>query len=366
MQAKVQRIHIEDKKRIIVISDIHGDIDSLKGLLSKIHFHTDDVLILNGDMVEKGTNSLETLGYIMNLCKTNTVYPVCGNCDAIARAVYNEDRNKELLMYLLIRKNSLLNEMCRELSITLDENSDMMQIKELLKKKFENELEWINQLPDIIDTKNFIFAHAGTSPHNMEKQKNSYVRSTKAFLEQGICFPKYCVVGHWPVSLYDNRKPSGNPIIDKEHKIICIDGGNVLKIDGQLNALIIPSMDTTEFTFYSFDKLKSGIAQEDQEESTESHHILWTDNLIHIIKKEEEFTYCEQVSTRKKMWILNKYIYEDKSGFRCEGSTDYKLQVQAGDVVKVVEITKKGYLIKKNGITGWYYGSILMESTKVR
>ncbi|MDF2472366.1 MAG: metallophosphoesterase [Anaerocolumna sp.] len=360
MQAKVERIHIDDNKRIIVISDIHGDIDSLKELLMEIKFQSDDVLILNGDMVEKGPKSLETLHYIMELSNSHTVYSVCGNCDAIARAVYHEDRNKELLMYLLIRKDTLLNEMCHELSISLDENSDMLQIKEKLKEHFTKELEWINQLPDIIETKNFIFAHAGTRPNNLEQQKHNYVRSTKAFMEQGLSFSKYCIVGHWPVSLYNTKKPCGNPIIDEERKIISIDGGNVLKLDGQLNALIIPHKNANEFSFHSYDKLKTGIAKDSQEESTDSCHILWTDNLIRVMEKEEEFSYCEQISTKKRMWILNKYIYEDMYGCHCEGSTDYKLPIKAGDVVKVVEITNKGYLIKKDGITGWYYGSLLM------
>lgn len=362
MQAKVEHIYIEDNRRIIVISDIHGDLDSLKQLLAQAQFSPMDILILGGDMVEKGLKSLQTLQYIMNLCKTHTVYAVCGNCDAISKSVYQTGQNKELLTYLLIQKNTLLNEMCKVLSITLTADSDMLQIKEKLKQNFAEEFKWIMDLPDIIDTQNFIFAHAGISNDMIEKQKLSFVHSVKAYHSKEIFLNKYCIVGHWPVTNYNKKLPNSNPIIDKIHKIISIDGGNVLKTDGQLNALIIPNINSDNFTFEAYDQLKCVFALDAQEESKDSYHIPWTDNLITIIEAGGEFSYCEQISTKKKMWILNKHIYKDKHGcYRCEGSTDYQLSVKAGDCVKLVETTKKGYLIKKDGITGWYFGKLKIE-----
>ena len=63
------------------------------------------------------------------------------------------------------------------------------------------------------------------------------------FRGQGHSFEKYVIVGHWPVTLYHEHIPSAAPIFDWDRKIISIDGGCVLKIDGQLNALILPSED---------------------------------------------------------------------------------------------------------------------------
>ncbi|MBJ7988242.1 serine/threonine protein phosphatase, partial [Bacillus cereus] len=50
---------------------------------------------------------------------------------------------------------------------------------------------------------------------------------------------KYVIVGHWPVVNYSEEAPSNNPVIDKNKKIIAIDGGNAIKEAGQLNAFII-------------------------------------------------------------------------------------------------------------------------------
>lgn len=59
------------------------------------------------------------------------------------------------------------------------------------------------------------------------------------FFNQSHKANKYVVVGHWPVVNYSEKAPSNNPVIDKEKKIIAIDGGNAIKEAGQLNAFII-------------------------------------------------------------------------------------------------------------------------------
>ena len=185
-------------------------------------------------------------------------------------------------------------------------------------------------------------------------------------------------MGHWPVILYSEAIPDCNPIIDKKHKIISIDGGNVVKRNGQLNAFIIPHIHSEEFSCLSHDDIRKGIiislkeennnfwkspiSKENQmpdlQEKQNSMLIHWIDNKINVLEKEEEFSYCEHNSTKYRMWILNKYIYKEKDGYYCEDSTDYQLPVKTGEMVSVIEITKKGYLIKQNGITGWVCGNI--------
>lgn len=68
--ACVIRPSIEPGRRVIAISDIHGNLLYLQGLLKKLRFSPDDVLILVGDLLEKGTHSLGVLRYVMELQKT--------------------------------------------------------------------------------------------------------------------------------------------------------------------------------------------------------------------------------------------------------------------------------------------------------
>ena len=81
--AQVIRPHIEPDRRVIAVSDVHGNLPFLKGVLEKVHFSPSDVLIIVGDLLEKGRYSLDTLRYVMKLQKSHTVYTLCGNCDYI-------------------------------------------------------------------------------------------------------------------------------------------------------------------------------------------------------------------------------------------------------------------------------------------
>ena len=76
-----KRLHMGPGRRIAAISDIHGKLDYLKGLLDKCELKPDDAIVLVGDLLEKGPDSLGTLRYVMELAKRREVYTVCGNCD---------------------------------------------------------------------------------------------------------------------------------------------------------------------------------------------------------------------------------------------------------------------------------------------
>ena len=86
------------------------------------------------------------------------------------------------------------------------------------------------------------------------------------------------VVGHWPVTLYDPRIPSAAPIIDRARHIISIDGGCVLKLDGQLNALIIPEESSPDFSWTAYDGLPTARALDPQAPSEDSLNIRWGRN----------------------------------------------------------------------------------------
>ena len=81
MPARIKRLRLPPGRRIIAVSDIHGNLPYLKGLLKKIRFDADDILIIDGDFLEKGPDSLGTLRYIMQLSEAGNIYTVCGNCD---------------------------------------------------------------------------------------------------------------------------------------------------------------------------------------------------------------------------------------------------------------------------------------------
>ena len=358
MYAKVEKIEVDESKRIICISDIHGNLDALKGLLDNLKFTRDDILIILGDLVEKGPKNLETLRYIMKLKQEYEVYVVCGNCDAITKEIINPEENPRLLSYLLLGCNTLINEMLDGIKYDLHSDSDLLTIRELLLNHYQDELNFIINLPDIIEMKNFIFVHGGLTDSPIDEQDQNRVRRMDEFMNHGTNFNKYVIVGHWPVALYSKKYPNYNPLVCRDKRIISIDGGNIVTADGQLNGFVIPNMNSEDFTFESYDTLKSATVMENQEENIDSIYIPWTNNHIHVLKKEEEFSYCKHISSEQCMWILNKFIYSDTTGYRCEDSTNYQIPLKAFENIKVVEDTSRGYYVKKNGICGWYYGNL--------
>ena len=94
-RAIVHHAHFPPGRRIIAVSDIHGNLPFFSGLMKEISFIPDDILVLVGDMLEKGQHSLPLLRHLMALSKTHTIYPVCGNCDGLVLRFFETDELEE-------------------------------------------------------------------------------------------------------------------------------------------------------------------------------------------------------------------------------------------------------------------------------
>ena len=58
MKARVQNVSLGNARRIVAVSDVHGNGRLLERLLEEIAFCKEDALILLGDHIEKGKESL--------------------------------------------------------------------------------------------------------------------------------------------------------------------------------------------------------------------------------------------------------------------------------------------------------------------
>lgn len=125
---KIQKLLIPKGVRVIVISDIHGELNLLKELLHKVNFKDEDYLIINGDLCEKGRNSIGVVNYVMDLVVSKpNVYVVEGNCEVVVEALVNE--NPALINYLCTRKNTVFNEWLAKLNVTVNKESDICEVK---------------------------------------------------------------------------------------------------------------------------------------------------------------------------------------------------------------------------------------------
>ena len=355
MAIRILRPILDENRRILVISDIFGNFDALQRLLQKASYTHEDYLILLGNLVERGPQSLQTLRYVMELSRSRRVLCVTGDLDPVCREIFRPDRNRELLQYVL-RNPSLVRDMCTELGITLTPDMNMHPIKLALRDYYAEELAFMSDLPHVIETPNFVFAHAQILPGDLEEMNPSDVVRANAFLSKGFSFDRYVVVGHWPTQRYPESKRNANPLIQRTRKIICVDGGMTMLRDGQLNALIIPNLNSEDFSFVSVDNYPKKIAQNSQNAGLERHLIQEPDNRVKILKISGDMCYCRQEKTEQNFWIPKVFLSQRADGCYTEDYTDYQLKVTYGDEVSVVLETSRGTIVKRDGVTGWYYG----------
>ena len=343
---------LSDSRRIIAISDIHGNLPVFKKLLRKIAFDPEkDALFLVGDLLEKGPYNLETLYYIMELSRHPHVHPMIGNCEVVCRNVLYDTRLEFLQNILLNRPNSILHEMAQRVGQRIDKETDMAALSRELRKVFLRELTFIDRLPHVIETERFIFAHAGIRDEKTYGRDMRDIMVQDLFMKEAGSFHKYIVVGHLPVSEYRKDICCFNPIIDTRRHIISIDGGNEVKSAGQLNALIY---EQGRFQFACSDHLKKArITRDILPVNRTPFFITWHEGQVHMLRDEGACCLCRHEASGKVMHIAKEFLfYKGKELHACD-FTNYQIPARCGDLVKIVSQTRNAVLVKKQGLMGW-------------
>lgn len=360
--ARVIRPPIEPGRRVLVISDIHGNLPFLEGVLERAKFTPEDVLILLGDMLEKGPDSLAVLRWMVRMQKTHRVYALSGNCEYIDRVFLEGVEGADEGLWPILRfwwHRGLLFQMAREAGVPFRSPEDLPAVREALLRRFPEEVAFLLNMPHILEAGRYLFVHGGVPREtDLDSLPEYGCLKNDDFLGQNLSFDRWVVVGHWPVTLYDPAIASAAPIVERERHIISIDGGCVLKADGQLNALIIPDITRDEVSWVSYDQWPEVVALDDQEPSPDPFNLRWSDSVVEVLREEDDCCLCRHVSTGRELWILREYLYCRSSDglLHCEDSTDYRLPVRAGERLSLVRRSSRGCLVKKEGVTGWYLG----------
>ena len=357
--ARVERLALDACRRVIVISDVHGNLAYLTALLDRLRPGEDELVIFDGDFLEKGEQSLETLRLVMRLCAEGRAKAVCGNCDEWSE-IFSMDREADshVMRYMAHRRRGLLWDMLTALGRD-PLGKELGAYKDELRDAFAPEWAFLSAIPHAIESERFIFAHSGVCADKpLEAHRASELVKFDDFLAHAGSFDKWVIVGHWPVMLYHESIVDANPIIDRARRIVSIDGGCVLKDDGQLNALILPRTAEEDFSVVSYDPFPTARVKRDQRGSERSYYIRWGDSELHVLERGAEFSHCRHLRTGYEMDVLTKYLFTDAEITGCNDCTDYVLPLRAGDTVSVVERTSRGFFVKHNGISGWYCGEL--------
>lgn len=372
------------ENRMLVVSDIHGHYEYLLGVLKNADFRENDHLIVIGDMEEKGPDSLNVIRYLMKLYNEKRATVLMGNVDYRflwqLDNVADTESAKRFLDYLLYMRDwlgtSLFDEMAKEIGEVPQTEKEVLELLCKVKTHFKAELDFMRELPTMLVSDKYIFIHGGIYESekdfleipDSEKDRHrclKFDRFTDFVRENDLKFERNVVVGHWPVVNNSRKFRDMNPHFDTDLNVISIDGGCGTNRDGQLNLLIMPNIDcdVNEIEHIYYDGLDTCIALEPQSASETSVNICWGDNDVRILQIEGSAVEIEHIESGRVFWIPSDYIWDQSKlsvGEIAEASscTDHRLNVCAGDKLSVIRKTNRGILAKKNGIVGWYYGTV--------
>lgn len=352
MEIKVQNLTLNEEKRILCMSDIHGNFLYFKNLLELLHYdEQSDYLILLGDLIEKGNESLKVLRFVMNLPNT---YVLMGNCEYVRTQIFlkNPAYLASLKSILLQDKYpSILKEMQAELHLNIESLREE-EIIDQFNEKFADEINFLLHLPHVLEHEKIRFVHAGTMHESISENTLNEILTIPNFHQICPVFKKWCVVGHYPTVNYSKKIPSFNPIIDYEKKVISIDGGNIVSPYGQLNALVISSLKTMKFSYKSYEKRILLTIPFEQKENEDSFYLSFLDAEVKIIGDIDDKVAL--VKTNEHVFAIAKSEISHYHGKTYVFNyTNYYMPVKKFDKVYLYKQTPFAYLVKKNGILGW-------------
>lgn len=226
------------KKRILVISDIHGELDKFLQLLQKADYDSDnDQLVLLGDYTDRGKQNIDTIATIMYLQSEGTIV-LKGNHDSLCQETIYEILANKYFGFI-------------DDHINCGGENTVIELKHAQKDELFEIYQFLNKLPYYFEIDNYIFVHAGVDASSPLKLNdiNTLLWSRNEFIYAPAYTDKIVVFGHTVTYTLPHLIPA-NRIIKKADVSVWFDdinGGDKIGIDcgsvfgGKMACLELPS-----------------------------------------------------------------------------------------------------------------------------
>lgn len=265
------------KKKLFAISDIHGYYKEMIECLNKSGYDENNdnhLLIVVGDIFDRGTESLSIYKYLKKLTDENKAIVTRGNHDTMLTD-YLSGKSVSPFNYIHNGTNETLAEFLHQTApfetwcIFRNNNNpcyeDFVEFITSARKEINGEypelLEWLSNLPFYYETKNYIFTHGGIDvtvkdwhkPRYYPINTYKYIKWDALTWDDGSFFgkeitntDKKVVIGHFGTEqlrkMYPNltTKDNGN-----EYDILYRDDGRIIALDTttilskKINVLVI-------------------------------------------------------------------------------------------------------------------------------
>ena len=168
---KIEKINENDYNKIFVISDLHGQYDLFLKLLEKINLKREDLLVIMGDICDRGEKSYEIYMKCMKMIKLgyNLKFILGNHEDMLLEDLENDYPLRYETEFSIYRNSKYFNKKSME---EWYEENFFKEIKWLVK--------WLKNCPLIISGNESIFVHAGLDLQTkLEKQERETVLWTR-------------------------------------------------------------------------------------------------------------------------------------------------------------------------------------------
>lgn len=221
-------------KRAFVISDIHGMYEHFIKLLE--HWNREDTLVILGDMIDRGPDSLKVVQRVMELAKYHDVIVLQGNHDQMLND-FIDDPREHVSLYLNYNGGgpTILSFANNEFKV---ENSPIADTVYFIQRYRKQELEFLKTGHLYYQFGKVLFTHAGfcswlgnwkdTTDNQFVWVRDHYRHKNNSGLVN--------VFGHTPTQLI-NKDQSNEVWVSKDKSYIAIDGA--CAYGGQLNGVLI-------------------------------------------------------------------------------------------------------------------------------
>ena len=212
---KIEKINESDYNRIFVISDIHGQYDLFLKMIKKIGLKREDLMIIAGDICDRGEKSYEIYMKCMKMIKLgyNLKFILGNHEDMLLEDLENDYPLRYETEFSIYRNSKYFNK--KSMKEWYEENF-FKEIKWLVK--------WLKNCPLIISGNENIFVHAGLDLQtDVEKQE----RETVFWTREEFWLNKESILEEYrSKNIYFGHTPNINGrISEKTDKIWDIDCG---------------------------------------------------------------------------------------------------------------------------------------------
>lgn len=365
---KIIHINETDNYKIIAISDVHAHPKELRALIKKVALRDEDYLVILGDFLNRGYDSLETFEYIKDLSKRERTFILKGNHESfMQRPIDDNDHLQEILEYLQSDPyETFIHKLALKSNFNLYACQDAEILRQHILENFDEALEFLRQLPLILYFDDLVFVHGGIeASFDIEKDETAFLKYDY-FDRDGSIQDKTTIVGHFPSCNLRVESISNLPYFNFEKNIISIDGGYGVRDTGELNAFIIEKKkgvrhyDCIQYNDFP----KSRVVEPHTFKEEDPVHLVWPNREIDLIEKGEGLSKCYNRELGQYFSIFNCLIDEKDGVYKVK--MDYAnsfLTLPVGAEVSLCRVFEDCVLVKYNKIFGWLWRYQLGEMT---